>query len=218
MKEGYLLITGCDSSLGKELVKQSPYHLYGIESKFMNNKETIEHQIVRALGFEKKITHVINNWGINHLSWIGTTPDFAEDIMNVNVMNPYWVIDSLVRLNQTCRVINVASATYRVSQRCTTLYCASKAALIQMTKVMARELASQGWVINAVAPGKMEDTRMAIMTDQQVQELRGWTRELTDEYALGMIPMGRYTNTREVSEAIYKLFEMPDYVNGSILI
>lgn len=217
MKDGHLLITGCDSSLGKELVKQSPCRLYGIENRFMETKELIESQIIRAIDIEGKITHVINNYGINHLSWIGTTPPWDGAIMNANIMSTYWVIDNLVRHNQTCRVINVASATYRVPQRCTSLYAASKAAVVQMTKVMARELASQGWVINAVAPGKIEDTRMSDMVDQQVIELRGWTKEFSDEYAVNIIPMRRYTNTKEVTEVIYKLFEMPDYVNGAVL-
>jgi len=162
--------------------------------------------------------YVVNNFGTNHLSWIGTTEEDDEDIMRWNVMGPYWVINYLVgNGNKPARVVNIASATHRVPQRTTSLYCASKAALVQMTKVMARELAPSGWIINALAPGKIEDTEMSQLTDQQVCELRGWSKEQADSYALSNVPMGRFTNRLEVTNAVFKLLEMPDYVNGICL-
>lgn len=165
-----------------------------------------------------KFDYVVNNFGINHLSWIGTTGEEDEMIYRCNVMGPYWVINWLVfNENPPARVVNIASATHRVPQRTTSLYCASKAALVQMTKVMARELAPKGWVINALAPGKIEDTEMSALTDQQVCELRGWSKEQADSYALSNVPMERFTNRVEVTNAVFKLLEMPDYVNGVCL-
>lgn len=161
---------------------------------------------------------VVNNYGINHLSWIGTTPMEDADILHCNVMVPYWVINTLVRLkNGPARVLNIASQTYRVPQRCTALYAASKAALVQLTKVMARELAPQGWVINALAPGKIWDTQMSRMTDEQVRQLRGWTDSEASVYAEGLIPMKRFTSREEMANLAIEILEMQNYVNGAVI-
>ena len=86
-----------------------------------------------------------------------------------------------------------------------------------MTRVMARELAPKGWVINSISPGKIEETTMTEMTDKQINELRGWTQEEADSYATSLIPMGRFTNKSEVSAAIIQLLYMPNYINGTNL-
>lgn len=182
----------------------------------MGEKRSIDKRIKEILQ-DGPIDKVINNWGINHLSWIGETPEYDQEIFKFNVMSPYWTINALVANNQVCRVVNIASATYRIPQRCTTLYCASKAALVQMTKVMARELAPKGWVINAIAPGLIEDTRMSELTNEQVMDLRGWGPATIDNYARKLIPMDRYTNRKEVADAIWKIFELPSYINGTVI-
>lgn len=222
------LITGAEQGLGWEIKKQIESTIYRIG--VLNDPAVICNlpgSVIRAghtaiTNFLEDevppgITHVVNNFGINHLSWIGTTPDQDERILTCNVMGPYWVINDLVARGETCRVVNIASQTYRIPQRTTSLYCASKAALVQMTKVMARELAPKGWVINALAPGRIPDTEMSRLTDEQVLELRGWTLEESQEYAASLIPMGRATSRREVAEAVLKLLDMPDYINGSVI-
>lgn len=161
---------------------------------------------------------VVNNFAINHLSWIGSTPAADEDIMRVNVMVPYWIVNALVAAKHPpCRVLNIASQTYRVPQRCTALYAASKAALVQMTRVMARELAPLGWVINVLAPGKILHTDMTRKTDAQVLALRGWDANESDSYARKLIPMGRFTNRTEVAKIALKVLEMEPYVNGAVI-
>ena len=115
------------------------------------------------------------------------------------------------------KIINIASAAYRTPMRCTSLYCASKAALVQMTKVMSRELSPNGWIANCISPGFMPETKMAKLTKKQILELRGWEEEEAKNYENSLIPMGRPTSTKEVAEAVWKLWEMPDYVNGAVI-
>lgn len=161
---------------------------------------------------------IINNYGYNHLSWIGTTQEEDERILMINVMGPYWVINHVKAFwGGPCRVINIASQTHRVPQRCTTLYSASKAALVQMTKVMSRELAPEGWVINAVSPGKITDTSMSKQTDAQVRVLRGWDQMEANSYALSNVPMRRFTSREEIAEVVVQVLGLPDYVNGTVI-
>jgi len=82
---------------------------------------------------------------------------------------------------------------------------------------MARELAPFGWVINAVAPGKIEGTRMTELTDSQVLEIRGWKEEDAIRYALKNIPMGRFTDIAEIADLVVKVLDLPDYVNGTVI-
>jgi NAD(P)-dependent dehydrogenase (short-subunit alcohol dehydrogenase family) len=168
-----------------------------------------------AFGRDIPFDVVINNYGINHLSWIGTTPAEDQQILDINVMVPYWVIDKLAQTQKEhqTHVINIASQTARVPQRCTALYCASKAAIVQMTKVMAREMAPH-WQVNSVSPGKIIGTPMTELTDSQVLELRGWDAEMADAYAESLIPMARFTDSIEVANAIMRLLDMPNYVTG----
>lgn len=217
-----ILVTGSDSSLGSQLMRKSliegdTEEIVGLTMHQMRGMFVIEDEIGDILSKKGKIDKVVNNYGINHLSWIGETPLADYQMLVQNVMSPYWVINTLVAQGQVCRVVNIASATYRVPQRCTAIYCASKAAVVQLTRVMARELAPKGWVINALAPGLIEDTRMAQLTNAQVKELRGWSQEEMDAYATKLVPMGRFTNRKEVADAIWKIFELPDYINGTVI-
>lgn len=214
-----ILITGSNSSLGGAMMESYADHdkVVGINMHDMRAKFSIEDAIFAILKYHGKIDKVVNNYGINHLSWIGETDIADVQILLLNVMGVYWTINALAATGQVCRVVNIASATYRVPQRCTALYCASKAAVVQLTRVMARELAPKGWVINALAPGLIEDTDMARLTMNQVLELRGWTLQEADAYARKLIPMERYTNTAEVADAIWKIFDLPDYINGTVI-
>jgi len=230
-----VLITGADNprSLGEVIVSElvdygmpdyrESVNIYNISCSlirsgicFRNLKQSIE-VFLDGIGEDVKFDVVINNYAINHLSWIGTTDTTDEDIISLKIMLPYWIINALVKRANVCRVVNILSQTYKVPQRCTSLYCASKAAVAMMTKVMARELAPFGWVINGLAPGKILDTIMTEKTDKQVLELRGWDEHGADKYAQSLIPMGRFTTKQEVAEMVIKILEMPAYVNGSII-
>lgn len=218
------LVTGAEQGLGATVAQQLSFRKIDVtrlsRHAVLEGKDQIDAELdaYLATGHLDECGIIINNFGINHLSWIGETPEADEAIYRVNVMGPYWVINWFVAHGyRNMRVVNVASQTYRVAQRTTSLYCASKAALVQLTKVMARELAPSGWIINAIAPGKITDTTMAEMTDAQVLTLRGWDKETADGYAHSLIPMERFTTCGEVTEAILKLLGMPAYVNGTVL-
>lgn len=216
------LITGGNTGLGKSVADK--LSAIGFDVKILTTEKLkdavslhcIKSYIDSELGGDK-FDIIINNFGINHLSWIGDTPQVDENILMANVMVAYWIINNQVDNGAVARVVNVSSQTYRVAQRTTTLYCASKAAVVQMSKVMARELAPKGWVVNVFAPGKIEGTDMSTITDQQVIELRGWNKETSDAYASMLIPMGRFMDVNEASDIIMKIIEMPDYVNGAVI-
>lgn len=162
------------------------------------------------------VDYVVNNFGKNHLNWIGDLQEEDFALFDHNLKIPLAVLNEISQLNP-CKIVNVASQTYRVAQRCTSAYCASKAGLVHMTRVAARELASRGFVINAIAPGKIEDTNMSELTDEQVRTLRGWNYTMSESYAKSLVPAGRYTRREEVALAILKILELPNYINGTVI-
>jgi len=229
------LITGSDGSLGEALCREHDRrHKRAYEAcsperhsrddllcipRAIHTKNAIEAHLDVHLELVKRLDYAILNDGINHLSWIGQTPAADEAIMLRNVMAPYWTLNALVarRERKPMRVVFVTSQTYRVPQRTTSLYCASKAALTMLMKVAARELAPHGWIINAVAPGKIVDTEMSSRTDAQVMNLRGWRKEEMDNYARNLIPMQRFTIKTEIADTIFQTLALPSYVNGTVI-
>jgi NAD(P)-dependent dehydrogenase (short-subunit alcohol dehydrogenase family) len=214
-----ILLTGASHGLGQricQLAEERGHRVFDLPGEVILSGAAAIGAALEKLGEVPDV--IINNYGVNHLSWIGSADEEDELIIAANLLGPYWVVNHAKRIwNKPMRVINVASQTHRVAQRCTALYCASKAGLVQLTRVMARELAPYGWVINAVSPGKIEDTRMALLTDAQVMELRGWGEHEAEQYALGYIPMGRFTNRQEIAELVLSVLGLPDYVNGSVI-
>jgi len=211
-----VLITGANGSLGKELVRQAEAAGHTVCSV---SKVDTEHGIGDSIADFPRCNAIINNHGFNFLQPIGARHyEEAQRIIDANVLVPYYAVSEAFRAGWTnVRVLNISSITHRVPQRCSAVYCASKAALVQMTRVQARELAPKGWVVNALCPGKIEDTEMSRLTDQQVLELRGGTAEEWEQYALKQIPMGRFTTCAEVADMAFHILEAPSYLNGAII-
>jgi len=216
-----VFITGVDGSLGEALsnmFERDGCKVFGTPRGLIG-KPTVERACDDAtascLG---GIDLLVLNDGINHLSFIGNTPEEDEDIMAVNVMSQYWTLNWFVKHGFMGRkVIFIASQTHRVPQRTTALYCASKAAIVQLSRVAARELGPKGTQVNVLCPGKIDDTLMSAMTDRQVMDLRGWSEQHMNEYARTLVPLGRFTDTDEVAEAVRWLSHAPAYVHGAVI-
>src|SRR5208283_5039270 len=69
--------------------------------------------------------------------------------------------------NRWGRIVNMASVVGRAGQAGQVNYAASKAGLIGLTRSMAREFASRGVTVNAVAPGYIETPMTAVLNEQQ---------------------------------------------------
>jgi 3-oxoacyl-[acyl-carrier protein] reductase len=107
---------------------------------------------------------------------------------------------------RTGRIIFVSSVVGEMGNAGQAAYAASKAALIGLTKTIAREYASRNITVNAVAPGYV-DTDMT-------QGIAGEAREAM----LKAIPLGRTATSREIATAIaYLASDEAAYVTGQVL-
>lgn len=117
---------------------------------------------------------LVNNAGATWGEPLETFPAEAWDrVLDLNVKSPFWMVQELLpalRLAGTAedpaRVINIGSIdAIHVSPMPTYAYSASKAAVHQLTRVLAKELGPQHITVNAVAPGPFPSKMMAATLD-----------------------------------------------------
>ncbi|MGH1341237.1 MAG: 3-oxoacyl-ACP reductase family protein [Nannocystales bacterium] len=114
---------------------------------------------------------------------------------------------SLLRAKSSGRIINLTSVVGEQGNAGQTMYAATKAGVIGMTKSIARELASRGCTVNAVAPG-------FIATDMTDAALVGDARDTL----IGNIPLGRIGATNDIAESVaFLASDAAGYITGHVL-
>ena len=145
-----------------------------------------------ALQRHGRIDILVNNAGItggNAPTW-ELSPAVWRQVVEVNLIAPFLtcraVVPQMIKQGYG-RIVNIASVAGKEGNPNASHYSASKAGLIGLTKSLGKELATQGVLVNAVAPAA---ARTAIF-DQMSPEHIG--------YMLGKIPMGRLVEVAEVA-------------------
>ncbi|KDN21548.1 SDR family oxidoreductase [Amycolatopsis rifamycinica] len=113
---------------------------------------------------------LVNNAGAMWREPLETFPDEAWDaVVDLNLKAPFWLVQALLpalreagTAEDPARVVNIGSiAAIHVAEAPNYSYASSKAALHQLTRVLARELGPQHVTVNAVAPGPFPSQMMA---------------------------------------------------------
>lgn len=104
------------------------------------------------------------------------------------------------------KIINISSVSGVLGNAGQANYSASKAGLIGLTKSVAREFASRGINVNAVAPGFIDTDMTKNMTEEAKKELNG------------MIPMGKMGNTKDIADLVMFLAgDSANYITGQVI-
>ncbi|WP_024444580.1 SDR family oxidoreductase [Mycolicibacterium iranicum] len=158
---------------------------------------------------------LVNNAGAMWREPLATFPDEAWDtVLDLNLKAPFWLVQALLpalaragTADDPARIINIGSiAAIHVAQSPNYSYASSKAALHQLTRVLARELGPQHVTVNAVAPGVFPSQMMAGTLDAMGDVIRA---------ATPLRRLGR--NDDMAGVAVFLASRAGAYVNGAIV-
>ena len=151
---------------------------------------------------------LVNNSGIISDRTIKKMPiqDF-ETVVRVNLTGTFVVTQKAAAiLRNGGRIVNLSSVSGQMGLFGQANYSSSKAAIVALTKVSAREFARQNITVNAIAPGFI-DVGMG----------KGMPEEVTQNF-IKQIPLGRFGDVSEiVNAALFLASPMASYVTGHVL-
>jgi 3-oxoacyl-[acyl-carrier protein] reductase len=174
------------------------------------DEEQVKSAIKSALAQFGKIDILVNNAGITRDQLVMRMKRADWDaVLNTNLTSAYLCIQQVIgsMLKQRWgRIINVTSVFGQMGQAGQANYAASKAGLIGLTMAMAREVASRNITCNAVAPGFIETSMTAALSEEFRQS------------AVKTIPLGRVGSPVDVAGAVcFLASDDASYITGHVL-
>ena len=176
----------------------------------VSNEESIEAGAKAVLERFGKVEILVNNAGITRDRLMLRMKRADWDlVLDINLTGAFLLTQALLSpmlKNRWGRIVNMASVVGRAGQAGQVNYAASKAGLIGLTRSMAREFASRGITVNAVAPGFIETPMTAVLTEEQSAAM------------LAQIPLGRRGTDRDIAQAVrFLASDDASYITGHVL-
>ena len=169
--------------------------------------EAVVKAVLEAFG---KVDILVNNAGITRDDLIMRMSEEAwRDVLETNLFGAFWMTKAVTRpmlKARAGRIVNMTSVSGQAGQMGQANYSSAKAGLIGLTKATARELASRGITVNAVAPGFV----LTELTQDLPEALQA---EIT-----ARTPLGRFGTTEEIADAVaFLASDEAGYITGHVL-
>jgi len=182
-------------------------HVFALDVSSEESIKACAKAVIAKLG---KVEVLVNNAGITRdmLAMRMKRADWDE-VLTTNLTGAFLmsqaVMSSMLKARWG-RIINITSVVGETGQAGQANYAASKAGLIGLTKSLARELASRGITVNAVAPGYIETAMTAVLTEEQKAAMTT------------QVPLGRCGTDREIAAAVgFLASDEAGYITGHTL-
>ena len=181
--------------------------LYQCDVADYQQTEAMAKELIKSYGH---VDVLVNNAGITRDNLILRMSEEEFDaVVETNLKGCFHTIRHLSRYflkQKSGKIINIASVSGVLGNAGQANYAASKAGIIGLTKTVARELASRGITVNAVAPGFVH-TEMTEVLSSQVKEA-----------AVAQIPLGRFGETQDIANTVaFLASEKADYITGQVI-
>lgn len=166
--------------------------------------------VKEVLAKYQKVDILVNNAGVTRDNLIMRMSEADYDaVLDTNLKGAFNMIRHLSRSlikQRSGKIINISSVSGVLGNAGQANYSASKAGLIGLTKSVARELASRGINVNAVAPGFIDTDMTQNMTEDAKKAVNG------------MIPMGKMGSAQNVADMVLFLAgENSGYITGQVI-
>ncbi|MFD2616434.1 SDR family NAD(P)-dependent oxidoreductase [Terrilactibacillus laevilacticus] len=172
---------------------------------------------------EKAIDHIISEFGhidilVNNAGteiakdFVDVRPEEYDAIMSVNMKGAYFLSQAISKhmiLKKRGKIINIASLGSYIGLSGSSVYCASKGAILQFTKTLSIELSPHNIQVNAIAPGYfLTDMTRPFFEDK---DHRKWIEE--------RIPIGRVGTAQDLAgTVIFLASPASNYITGQTVI
>ncbi|KAF1682892.1 3-oxoacyl-[acyl-carrier-protein] reductase [Veillonella sp. R32] len=157
-----------------------------------------------------RIDILVNNAGITRDGLLMRMKDSDwDDVMNINLKGVYLVtkaVSKIMMKQRSGKIVNMTSVVGVTGNAGQANYSASKAGVIGFTKTCAKELASRGITVNAIAPGFIHTDMTDVLPDK------------VKEAMVHTIPLGRMAEPEEVAVvATFLASDMASYITGQVI-
>jgi 3-oxoacyl-[acyl-carrier protein] reductase len=175
-----------------------------------SDPEAAEGVVKGVLDAFGKVDILVNNAGVTRDDLImRMTADAWREVLETNLFGAFWMTKAVTRPMLKARggrIVNITSVSGQAGQMGQANYSSAKAGLIGLTKASARELASRGITVNAVAPGFV----LTELTKDLPEALQAQITERT--------PLGRFGTTEEIADAVaFLVSDEAGYITGQVL-
>jgi 3-oxoacyl-[acyl-carrier protein] reductase len=173
-------------------------------------RDSVEAAFEKALADHGRIDHLVNNAGITRDTLLlRMKPEQWDEVIATNLSGVFHCTQAAMKPMLKARygrIVSVTSVVGLMGNPGQANYAASKAGVVGFTKAVAREVATRGITVNALAPGFIETDMTAAMSDK------------AKEAVTSGIPMGRIGRPEDVAgAALFLVSEAASYVTGQVL-
>lgn len=177
----------------------------------ITDRNQVDKMVEYVIGTFGNIDVLVNNAGISEYKlFIDINEEDLQRMLNVNIMGTFNTTQSVLKKSMIPRkdgtIINISSIWGMVGASLEVAYSTSKAAIIGMSKALAKELAPSNITVNVVAPGAISTDMLATLSDEDM-------KVLTEE-----IPLGKIGAVEDVAATVKFLASYEArYITGQVI-